>query len=66
MASELRRWVLWLAAESSFWGYRWIYGELVGFGYQIVASTVWSILKQAGIDSVSRRDGSSWRQLLRG
>jgi transposase InsO family protein len=57
--------VLRLAAENSTWGYRRIHGELAGLGYQIGASTVWSILKQAGIDPVPRRDGPSWRQFLR-
>jgi putative transposase len=58
--------VLQLAAENSSWGYRRIQGELAGLGYQIAASTVWSILKQAGIDPAPRRDGPSWRQFLRG
>ena len=58
--------MLWLAAENSSWGYRGIHGELAGLGYQIAANTVWSILKQAGIDPAPRRDGPSWRQFLRG
>jgi len=62
---DLRRLVLRLAAENSSWGYRRIHGELAGLGYQIAASTVWSILKQAGIDPAPRRDGPSWRQFLR-
>jgi putative transposase len=62
---ELRRLVLRLAAENPSWGYRRIHGELAGLGYQIGASTVWSILKRAGIDPVPRRDGPSWRQFLR-
>src|ERR671921_1815591 len=64
-APELRRLVLRLAAENSSWGYRRIHGELTGLGYQIGASTVWSILKRAGIDPAPRRDGPSWRQFLR-
>jgi putative transposase len=63
---ELRQLVLRLAAENSSWGYRRIHGELAGLGHQIAASTVWSILKQAGIDPAPRRDGPSWRQFLRG
>jgi putative transposase len=63
---ELRRLVLRLAAENSSWGYRRIHGELAGLGYQIAASTVWSILKRAGIDPAPRREGPSWRQFLRG
>jgi putative transposase len=64
-APELRRLVLRLAAENSSWGYRRIHGELAGLGYQIAASTVWSILKRDGIDPAPGRDGSSWRQFLR-
>jgi transposase InsO family protein len=57
--------VLRLAAENCSWGYRRIHGELAGLGYRIAASTVWSILKRAGIDPAPRRDGPSWRQFLR-
>jgi putative transposase len=64
-APELRRLVLRLAAENSSWGYRRIHGELAGLGYQLAASTVWSILKRAGIDPAPRRDGPSWRHFLR-
>jgi putative transposase len=64
-APELRRLVLRLAVENPSWGYRRIHGELAGLGYQIAASTVWSILKRAGIDPAPRRDGPSWRQFLR-
>ena len=62
---ELRRLVLRLAGENSSWGYRRIHGELAGLGYQLAASTVWSILKRAGIEPAPRRDGPSWRQFLR-
>jgi putative transposase len=58
--------VLQLAAENSSWGYRRIHGELAGLGYQIAASTVWSILQQADVDPAPRRDGPSWRQFLHG
>jgi len=64
-APELRRLVLQLATENSSWGYRRIHGELARLGYQIAASTVWSILQRAGIDPAPRRDGPSWRQFLR-
>src|SRR5947199_856974 len=64
-APELRRLILRLASENSSWGYRRIHGELAGLGYQIGASTVWSILKRAGIDPAPRREGPSWRQFLR-
>lgn len=61
--SELRRLVLRLASENPTWGYRRIHGELAGLGYQLAPSTVWSILKQAGLDPAPRR-GPSWRQFL--
>ena len=57
---ELRRLVLRLAAENSSWGYRRIHGELAGLGYRIAATTVWSILKRAGIDPAPRRERPSW------
>ena len=63
-ASELRQLVLRLAAENPTWGYRRIHGELAGLGYSIAASTVWLILKRAGIDPAPRRSGPTWRQFL--
>ncbi|MDQ3764769.1 MAG: integrase core domain-containing protein [Actinomycetota bacterium] len=63
-ASELRQLVLRLASENPTWGYRRIHGELAGLGYQLAPSTVWSILKRAGIDPAPRRSGPSWRQFL--
>ncbi|MDQ3765085.1 MAG: hypothetical protein M3460_27350 [Actinomycetota bacterium] len=61
---ELRRLVLRLASENASWGYRRIHGELTSLGYQLAPSTVWLILKRAGIDPAPRRDGPTWRQFL--
>ena len=61
----LRALVLRLATENPTWGYRRIHGELAGLGYQIGASTVWTILHRAGIDPSPRRAGPSWAQFLR-
>jgi putative transposase len=63
-ASELRQLVLRLASENPTWGYRRIQGELAGLGYPLAPSTVWLILKRAGVDPAPRRDGPSWRQFL--
>lgn len=42
--------VLRLARENHGWGCRRIHGELAGLGVKIAASTVWEILRKAGID----------------
>jgi transposase InsO family protein len=47
------------------WGHRRIQGELVGLGYRVAASTVWSILTKAGLDPAPRRSGPSWTQFLK-
>jgi transposase InsO family protein len=47
------------------WGYRRIHGELAGLGVKIAASTVWEILKKAGIDPAPRRSVPAWPQFLR-
>src|SRR5215472_17190288 len=46
-------------------GYRRIHGELAGLGITVAASTVWQILKSAGIDPAPRRDGPGWPEFLR-
>ena len=54
-----------LMADNTGWGYRRIHGELTGLGYKIAPSTVWRILKHAGIDPAPREPGrpggSSWQ-----
>jgi len=45
-------------------GYRRVQGELVGLGHAVAASTVWQILKNAGLDPAPRRSGPTWRQFL--
>jgi transposase InsO family protein len=39
-------------------------GELIGLSHQVAASTVWKILKAAGIDPAPQRSGPSWKQFL--
>jgi hypothetical protein len=50
----LRAFAIRLATENPTWGYRRIHGELAGLGYQIGASTIWKILRNAGIDPSAR------------
>jgi putative transposase len=57
--------VLRLARENPGWGYRRIHGELAGLGVKIAASTVWEILRKAGIDPAPGRSGPTWPQFLR-
>jgi putative transposase len=53
-----------MARENPTWGYRSIHGELIGLGHPVHASTVWTILKGAGLDPAPRRSGPSRRQFL--
>jgi transposase len=54
-----------LATENPTWGYRRAHGELAGLGYKIGASTVWKILREAGVEPTPRRTGPTWAQFLR-
>jgi hypothetical protein len=56
--------VLRLAKENPSWGHRRIHGELVGLGYRVAASIVWTILTNAGADPAPRRSGPTWTQFL--
>jgi putative transposase len=53
-----------LAHENPLWGYRRIHGELTKLGVTVAASTVYEILRTAGIDPAPRLDGPTWRQFL--
>jgi putative transposase len=63
--AETRELVLRLARENPGWGYRRIQGELVALGIKLAASTVWSILKQTGIEPAPKRLETSWAEFLR-
>jgi putative transposase len=64
-AAPIRTLVLRMARENPRWGYRRIQGELIGLGHSVAASTVWTILKDAGLDPAPRRSGPTWSQFLR-
>jgi len=62
---SIRRLVLRLARENPCWGYRRIHGELLVLGIKVAASTVWEILRQAGMDPAPERTISTWADFLR-
>jgi transposase len=62
---KVRSVTLRLARENESWGYRRIHGELAGLGITVAPSTVWQILKDAGISPAPRRDGPGWAEFLR-
>jgi hypothetical protein len=64
-AAAIRKLVIRMATENPGWGYRRIHGELAGLGVGVAASTIWEILKRAGIDPAPRRNGPAWPLFLR-
>jgi putative transposase len=63
-AKPVRALVLEMARDNPGWGYRRIHGELAGLGYKLAPSTVWQILKDAGIDPAPTRSRQTWRTFL--
>jgi putative transposase len=53
-----------MARDNPPWGYRRIHGELAGLGHELAPSTVWQILKDAGIGPAPRRHGQTWQAFL--
>jgi transposase InsO family protein len=62
---SIRALALRLAPENSSWGYRRIHGELLTLGVKVAASTVWQILREAGIDPAPDRSATTWADFLR-
>ena len=61
---SIARLVVRLAKENPLWGYRRIHGEVTKLGVMVAQSTVWEILRAAGIDPAPRRSGPTWRQFM--
>ena len=62
---SIARLVVRLAKENPLWGYRRIHGEVTKLGVTVAPSTVWEILRTAGIDPAPRRAAPTWRRFLR-
>src|SRR3954471_20256692 len=62
---SIRALVLRLVRENPSWGYRRVHGELLVLGVKVAASTVWEILKDAGIDPAPERAASTCAGFLR-
>src|SRR5258705_13123309 len=62
---SIRLLVLRLARENPSWGNRRLHGELLVLGVKVAASTVWEILREAGIDPPPQRSSSTWADFLR-
>jgi len=62
---ELLRVILRLARENPTWGYRRVHGEVHRLGRAVAASTVWKVLRAAGIDPRRDRTGPSWSEFIR-
>jgi hypothetical protein len=61
---SIARLVVRLAKENPRRGYRRIHGEATRLGVTVAPSTVWEILRAAGIDPAPRRAGPTWQQFL--
>lgn len=64
-AREIRQLVLRLDRENPRWGYRRVHGELHCLDHKIAASTVWTILRDAGREQTPARSGPSWSEFIR-
>ncbi len=62
---SIRALVLHLVRDNPGWGYRRVHGELLVLGVKVAPSTVWEILKEAGIDPAPGRSATTWAGFLR-
>ena len=62
---SIRVLVLRLVRENPGWGYRRVHGELLVLGVKVAASTVWEILRDAGIGPAPERSSTTWAGFLR-
>jgi transposase len=61
---SVRALALRLARENPDWGYRRVHGELLVLGVKAAPSTIWEILRAAGIDPAPTRSTTTWSDFL--
>jgi len=62
---SIRALILRLVAENPSWGIGRVHGELLTLEVKVAASTMWEILREAGIDPAPDRAGTTWTQFPR-
>ncbi|MEV4400000.1 hypothetical protein [Nonomuraea sp. NPDC049607] len=62
---SIRALILRLVRENPGWRHRRVHGELTTLGIKVAPSTVWEILKQAGLDPAPERAAPTWADFLR-
>src|SRR6266511_1904344 len=65
LPAEIRSLITRLARENPGWGYMRIQGELKGLGISVSATTIATVLRNAGLGPAPRRIGPSWSEFLR-
>jgi len=65
VSEDIHELVVRVARENPRWGYQRIVGELAGVGVPVSATTVRTILRQAGVPPAGTRAGLCWREFLR-
>ena len=63
--AEIRKLAIRLAGENPTWGYRRIHGELCRLGHKVAPSSIWKIVRAAGINPSPDRTGPAWMQFIR-
>jgi transposase len=61
----VRELIVRLARENPTWGYRRVQGELARLGMKVAPSTVWEVMRRAGLPPAPRGASESWRDFLR-
>ncbi len=65
LAGEIRELAVRLAGENPTWGYRRIHGELYRLGHKVAASSIWKILRTAGINPTPSSTGPTRMEFIR-